>query len=160
MKTVTATTVRHMTNIITHTAGLYGSEGKGVCGHNSSKPRLGCPQTCDPVLLCPLLRERLTPKSSNISRNVSGPVVGSIGSTQPCIWPYSSLYLLPKSTVVPKVHSLKVIVGIQSTTPVAAGVNTLFLLRSHSPWCSTLVLDRALLVGCPLLSAAHPGKRG
>lgn len=26
MKTVTATTVRHITNIITHTAGLYGSE--------------------------------------------------------------------------------------------------------------------------------------
>lgn len=60
MKTVTATTVRHMTNIITHTAGLYGSEGKGVCGHDSSKTRLGCPQTCDLVLLCPLLRDRLT----------------------------------------------------------------------------------------------------
>lgn len=59
MKTVTATTVRHMTNIITHTAGLYGSEGKRVCGHDSSKPRLGCPRTCDPILLCPLLRDRL-----------------------------------------------------------------------------------------------------
>ena len=98
--------------------------------------------------------------SKNVSRHFSGPVVGSVGFAQSQIWPYSSLYLLPKSTVVPKVHSLKVIVGIQSTTPVAAGVNTLFLLRSHSPWCSTLVLDRALLVGCPLLSAAHPGKRG
>jgi len=51
-------------------------------------------------------------KSSNISRKVSGPVVGSVGFAQSQIWPYSSLYLLPNSTVVPKVHSLKVIVGI------------------------------------------------
>ena len=34
---------------------------------------------------------RLTPKSSNISRKVSRPVVGSVGSYQTQIWPYFSL---------------------------------------------------------------------
>ena len=49
---------------------------------------------------------RFTPTSSNISRKVSGPVVGRPGSAQSQIWPYSSLYLLLKFTVAPKVHSL------------------------------------------------------
>ena len=38
-------------------------------------------------------------KSSNISRKVSGPPVCTMGSVQTEIWPYSSLDLLPKSTV-------------------------------------------------------------
>ena len=49
---------------------------------------------------------RLTPKSSNISRKVSGPVVGSVWSAQSQMWPYFSLYLLLKFTVAPKVHSV------------------------------------------------------
>lgn len=35
-KTVMATTVRHMTNIITHTAGLYGSTGTEDTGDNQT----------------------------------------------------------------------------------------------------------------------------
>ena len=42
---------------------------------------------------------RLTPKSSNISRKFSGPVVGSVESLQSQIWLYSSLYFLLKFTV-------------------------------------------------------------
>ena len=41
-------------------------------------------------------------KFSSISRKVSGPVVGSVVSAQSQILPYSSLYLLPKSTIAPK----------------------------------------------------------
>ena len=67
------------------------------CSTEDKTPRLLVKAT----LNSPEHPERLTPKSSNISRNVSGPVVGSISSTQPCIWPYSSLYLLPNSTVAP-----------------------------------------------------------
>ena len=59
------------------------------------------------VLLSPLLssphREHqpicLLRKSSNISRKVSEPAEGSVTSAQTQIWPYSSLYLPPKSTV-------------------------------------------------------------
>ena len=60
-----------------------------------------------PTLNSPEHPEKYTPKSSNISRKVSGPVVDSEGSAQCQIWPYSSLYLLSKATVTPKVHSLK-----------------------------------------------------
>ena len=42
---------------------------------------------------------RLTPKSSNISRKFSGPVMGSVKSAQSQIWPFSSLYFLLKFTV-------------------------------------------------------------
>ena len=49
---------------------------------------------------------RLTPKSSNISRKVSGPVVGSMWSAQSQMWPYFNLYLLLKFTVSPKFHCL------------------------------------------------------
>lgn len=38
-------------------------------------------------------------KSSNISRKVFGPVVGSIMSPQPLILPYFSLYFFPESTL-------------------------------------------------------------
>ena len=41
MKTVTATTDRHMTNIITHTAGLYGSETQQ---HTGVRPRAPSPR--------------------------------------------------------------------------------------------------------------------
>ena len=46
-------------------------------------------------------------KPSNISREVSGPALGTVGSAQTLIWFYSSLYLLPKSTIAPKVNILK-----------------------------------------------------
>lgn len=36
----------------------------------------------------------------------------------------------------------------------ASGRNS-FPLRSHSPWCSALILDPPLLVGCPPLFPAH-----
>ena len=64
------------------------------------------------TLNSPEYLKTLTPKSSNISRKVSGPVVSSVGPTQSQIWPYSTLYLLSKSTVVPKVHNLQLIVDI------------------------------------------------
>ena len=60
-----------------------------------------------PTLNSPEHPEKYTSKSSNTSRKVSGPVVDSEGSAQCQIWPYSSLYLLSKATVTPKVHSLK-----------------------------------------------------
>ena len=50
--------------------------------------------------------------SSNISRNVSGPVVGTVESAQAQFWPNSSWYLLPESTIAPKNHSLRLIVEI------------------------------------------------
>ena len=39
-------------------------------------------------------------KSVNISRKVFGPVMSTVGAVQILIWLYSSLYLLPVSTVV------------------------------------------------------------
>ena len=45
-------------------------------------------------------------KSSSISRKVSGPAVGSVGSALTQSWPHSSLCLLPKSTVAPRVYSV------------------------------------------------------
>ena len=50
--------------------------------------------------------KKLTTKFSNISRKVSGLVVGSMWSAQSQMWPYFSLYLLLKFTVSPKVHCL------------------------------------------------------
>ena len=50
--------------------------------------------------------EKLTPKSSNISRKVSVPVVSSMGWAQFQIWPYSNLYLFLKFTVTSKVIRL------------------------------------------------------
>ena len=44
-------------------------------------------------------------KSSNISRNVSGPAMGTVWSTLTQIWPYSTLFLLPNSTIAPKIQS-------------------------------------------------------
>ena len=41
-----------------------------------------------------------------------------------------------------------------------AGANTLSLLQSRSPWCSTLVLDPALLVGCPPVTVSCLYERG
>ena len=72
-------------------------------------------------------------KSSNISRNVSGSVVGSVGSAQIQTLPYFSLHLLPKSTIVPTLQNLRLIVGISSVAPVVAGANytpLLWLQRS------------------------------
>ena len=46
------------------------------------------------------------------SQKVSGPDVGDVGSAPTEIWPYSNSYLLPKSTVASKAHSLKPIAGI------------------------------------------------
>lgn len=51
-------------------------------------------------------------KFSNISQKVSEPAVGTVGSAPMQIWPYSSLLLFPKSTIVLKKHSLKLTVRI------------------------------------------------
>ena len=51
-------------------------------------------------------------KSSSIFRKVSEPAVDAVRSAQIQIWPYSPLYLLPKSTIAPKVQSLKLIAEI------------------------------------------------
>ena len=46
-------------------------------------------------------------KYSSITRKVSKTSVGIVGSGQTQILPYSSLHLLLKSTAVPKVHSIR-----------------------------------------------------
>lgn len=51
-------------------------------------------------------------KTSNISRKVSRPAVGTMGSAQTHTCPHSNLYLLPKSTTAPKLHTLKPTVRI------------------------------------------------
>ena len=51
-------------------------------------------------------------KFSNILRKVSGPVVGSVESVQNHIFPWPSLYFLPKSTVAPKAQRLGLFMGI------------------------------------------------
>ena len=61
---------------------------------------------------CPLPYSEVQPicllrKSSDTTRKFSRPALGTVRSAQTWIWPYSSLYLLPKSTIAPKVHSLK-----------------------------------------------------
>ena len=43
-------------------------------------------------------------KYSNVSRKVSGPVVGVLESAQAQIWPYSCLYFVLVSTIVPSDH--------------------------------------------------------
>ena len=76
-------------------------------------------------------------KSSNISRKVSGPAVGSVGSALTQIWPHSSLYLLPKSIIAPRVHSLANYGDFVSCTSSCRGAFP--SLRSRSPWRSPLV---------------------
>ena len=51
-------------------------------------------------------------KSSIISRKVSGPVVDSVESVQNHIFPWSSLYFLPKSTIAPKAQRLRLFMEI------------------------------------------------
>ena len=46
-------------------------------------------------------------KPSSISRKGSEPALGTVGPARTLIWFYSSLYMLPKSTVAPKVNILK-----------------------------------------------------
>ena len=50
--------------------------------------------------------------SSNISRKISGPAVGTVGLTQTQVWPYFILYFFPEFTIAPKVHNLKPFVMI------------------------------------------------
>ena len=49
-------------------------------------------------------------KSSSIYCTVSGLAVGTVGSGPTQIWPYSGLFT--RFTIAPKVHSLKLVVGI------------------------------------------------
>ena len=98
-------------------------------------------------------------KSSNIPMKVSGPEVGSLMPAQTQIWPYFTLYLLPKSTLTSKVHSRQLIVWIQSATPVVAGANSLPLLWSHSPCCYALVQDQLCLQAVLLVCVPHPEDR-
>ena len=90
----------------------------------------------------------------------SRPAVGAVGSVQSQIWPCSSLYLLSEPTVAPSVHSLRFVAGISSAAPLAVGVTSLPLPRSHGLWCSALVLAPPLLVGYPLVFAPCPDKMG
>ena len=53
------------------------------------------------MLNIPEQSKKLTPKSSDIYGKFSEPVVGSVGSAQSQIWPYSIQYLV----CTPKVHS-------------------------------------------------------
>ena len=91
---------------------------------------------------------------SNISRKVSGLAVGSVGSAPTQIWPHSSLYLLPKPTIAPRVHSLANYGYLVSCT---GGCRGEFLsLRLRSPWRSALVWRLPLFVGLPPAPVPHP----
>ena len=66
-----------------------------------------CPWLCpQATAIC------LGQKSANISGKVSGPAVAAVGSAQTQIWPYSSLYFFPKSTITPTAHSVRQTVRI------------------------------------------------
>ena len=62
----------------------------------------------------------------------------------------SQLVLASKSTIIPRVHSLKVIMEIEFATP--AGLNSLPLPGSHIPPCSALVWGPPLLLHHPPLT--------
>ena len=115
---------------------------------------------------------------SNISRKVSRPAVGTVGPAQILIWPYSTLYLLPKPTVATEFHSFKcgdthcllrystdagftkTMGRIHATTLGTAWANPLRPVWSHSSWCSALLLSQPLFVGRPPLSVPCSDKRG
>lgn len=119
--------------------------------------------------------------SSNISRNISRPAVGTVGPAQILIWHYFTLYLLPKFTVAPEFHSFKygnthcllrystdaeftkTIARIYSTTrhcmskfPSSCLVTQLLVLS----FAFVQVLFVLLFVGRPPLSVPCPDKRG
>lgn len=71
------------------------------------------------------MAQNIQTKSSNISRKISGSFVSSMGSAQSHIWLYSSLYLLLKFTVAPKVHSL-----FAAQSQVGEGQGLLWLIGS------------------------------
>jgi len=83
-----------------------------------------------------------------------------VRSAQTRIWPYSSLYLLPESTIAPKVHSLKHLgefhpnwrnlLWLQSKFP--------FSLATQPLVCSILVLALPVFVDRPL--ACFPPRQG
>ena len=96
----------------TQVSHLRGSSPTLYCGIKTQHRRLKTPRLLVKATLnSPEHSEKHTPKSSNISRKFSKPVVGCVGSAQSQIWPYSGLYFVPKSTVS-RVHSLRLIVGI------------------------------------------------
>ena len=86
-------------------------------------------------------------KSYSVSKSVPGPGAGSVGSAQAQIWPYSSLYLLPKSTVSPKALSLRLVAGIYDDAPVATEVNFLSLAHGALPWSGARLHLQAALCG-------------
>ena len=96
----------------------------------------------------------LSRNSSNISRKVSGPAVGSVGSALTQIWPHSSLYLLSKPTIAPRVHSLANYGDLVSCTCGCRGEFP--SLRLRSPWRSALVWCLPLFVGLPPAPVPHP----
>ena len=96
----------------------------------------------------------LSRNSSNISRKVSGPAVGSVGSALTQIWPHSSLYLLPKPTISPRVHSLANYGDLVSCTCGCRGEFP--SLRLRSPWRSALLWRLPLFVGLPPAPVPHP----
>jgi hypothetical protein len=114
---------------------------------------------------CPLPHSEVQPvcplrKSSDTTRKFSGPALGTVRSAQTRIWPYSSLYLLPESTIAPKVHSLKQLgefhpnwrnlLWLQSKFPSSLATQPLV--------CSILVLALLVFLGSPLASVSHPDK--
>jgi len=113
--------------------------------------------SCHHTVLQPIC---LVQRSFNISRTLSRPAVGAVGSVQSQTWPGSSLCLLSEPTVAPSVHSLRFTAGISSAAPLAVGVTSLPLLQSHGLWRSALVLALPLLVGHPLVFAPCPDKMG
>ena len=104
--------------------------------------------------------------------------MGTVGPAEILIWPYSTLYLLPKPTVAPEFHSFKygdthcllrystdagftkTMARIHATTLGTARANPLRPVWSHSSWCSALLLSQTLFVGRPPLSVPCPDKRG
>jgi len=109
----------------------------------------------------------LTVRSSDTTRKFSGPALGTVRSAQTRIWPYSSLYLLPESTIAPKVHSRKQLGEFHPnwgnfipTGGTCCGCTSTFpsSLATQPLVCSILVLVLPVFVGSPLASVSHPDK--
>ena len=114
------------------------------------------------IFLCPqlgfLLYTELLPicllrKTSNISRRVSRRGIGTVLSTQTQIWPYSSLYFLPKSRASSQLQGFNLLLlWLQET---------IFFFFGQ-PLCITLLFAFVSTSVCipPLTSVPHPEKSG
>lgn len=121
------------------------------------------------VLLSPLLTSLhneqqpiyLLKKSFNTSRKVSVSAMGTVGFTQPQVWPYSRLFLLPKPTIAPIVHSPQANCRnlIWCTVVCRSEFSSSFF--AHTAPCAQLWFGAYLCLqaGCPLVSVPHPEKK-